>query len=205
MGLAGVAISAVGALALVRPSRRQPAARTRRAALGVALYLPLLLAYAQIHLVLDLGQPSPYFERMADASRVLVRSVELVLLAGITLLLRPNARALAARCAILRTGRVDRQTLMAVAVSALLGILGDLLRLASAHAGDHLEVLAQVLGIAGVSIVVIASALLTIGLLGVAVDCVRIASALLRTGRRLGQFVSLVDLAHARQAQRPAP
>ena len=198
IGLLGIVLSGVASLSLVKPARRMPTSGSRLALMGTALYLPLAVAYFVLHGQLDPGMASPYFGRFPDTERVFVRACELSLIAAIVLMLRTNARTLAARSAILRTGRVDRQTLYAVAVTAALGVLGDAIRLTATHVQG---LAAQVLSIAGVSIVVIASALLTLGLAGVAIDCTRIARALLRSGRRLTSLVSMVDVARAeRQA-----
>ncbi len=202
VGALGIVISGVGALSLVRPARHMPAMGSRLALMGVALYLPLATAFWVLHGHLDASMASPYFGRMPDAERVFVRAVELSLIAAIVLLLRTNARTLAARSAILRTGRVDRQTMYAVAVTSALGVLGDVARLASVHA-DGLP--SQVLSIAGVSLVVIASALLTMGMAGAFIDCARIARALLRSGRRLTSLVSMVEVARAEQHAEAAP
>ena len=194
IGTTGIIVSGVGAVALVKPARRMPRRGPHMAMMGVMLFVPLAATYAWLHGQLDMGLPSPYFGRFPDAQRVLLRGFELSLIAAIVLLLRTNARELAARSAILRTGRVDRQTMYAVAVCAALGVVGDGVRLAAVHADDTLS---QGLSIAGVTIVVLASALLTLGLAGVAIDCTRIAQALMRSGRRLTSMVSLVDVARA--------
>ena len=80
----------------------------------------------------------------------------------------------------------------AVAGCAMLGVLGDIARLAAVDVGGAIG---QVLGIAGVTIVALFSALLTMGLLGVMIDCTRIARALLRSGRKLTSLVSMVEVA----------
>lgn len=202
IGVVGIVISGVGAVALVKPARRMPAMGARLALVGVALYVPLAAVFWMLHGQLDASMASPYFGRMPDAERVLIRAVELSLVAGIMLSLRSNARTLAARSAILRTGRVDRQTMYAVAVTAGLGVLGDLVRLAATFADGSLS---QLLSIGGVSLVVIASALLTMGMAGAAIDCVRIARALLRSGRRITSLVSMVDVAKAERRADAAP
>ena len=202
LGVMGILVSGVGALALIRPAGRMPRMGSRFALMGCALYVPLAVAYFVLHAQLDAGLASPYFARYPDAERVFVRSCELGLIAAIVLLLRTNARTLAIRSAILRTGRVDRQTMYVVAVTAALGVLGDVIRLLATHASGAT---AEALSIAGVSIVAIASALLTIGLAGVVIDSVRIARALLRSGRRLTSLVSMVDVARAqRRADAPS-
>lgn len=198
LGLVGIVVSGVASLSLVKPTPGMPRSGSRLALTGAALYLPMAVTYFVLHGQLDVGLASPYFGRFPDAERVFLRACELLLIAAIVLLLRTNARTLAARSAILRTGRVDRQTMYAVAVAAAAGVLGDAIRLMATHVQG---LAAQVLSIAGVSIVVIASALLTLGLAGVAIDCTRVARALLRSGRRLTSLVSMVDVARAeRQA-----
>jgi hypothetical protein len=198
LGTVLILVSGVGAIANVKPTRHTSARGTSLALLGVVLYIPLAVTFWALHGQLDISLPSPYFGRSPDALRVLVRGVELLLIAGIVLSVRTNARTLAARSAILRTGRVDRQTLYAVAVTASLGVVGDGFRLAGTFTGGAPS---QALSIAGVTLVVIASALLTMGMAGVAIDCARIARALLRSGRRITSLVSMVEVAKAeRQA-----
>ncbi|NRA58758.1 MAG: hypothetical protein HRU13_11655 [Phycisphaerales bacterium] len=198
IGSLGVVVSGVGAFALVRPAQHMSARGTRMAFAGVLLYVPLTVAYFILHGTVDVGLASVYFGRYPDAERVLVRAIELSLVTGIVLLLRSNARELAARSAILRTGRADRQTMYAVAGCAILGILGDIARLAAVEMDGALG---QLLGIAGVTIVALFSALLTMGMIGVMIDCTRIARALLRSGTKLTSLVSMVDVA---RQDRPA-
>jgi len=202
IGVVCVLASGVGAISLVRPTKRMSPMGSRLALLGVVLYVPLAATFWILHGQLDVSLASPYFARLPDAERVLVRAVELLLIAGIMLSLRTNARTLAARSAILRTGRVDRQTMYAVAVTAGLGVLGDLIRL---WATESNGAVGQVLSIAGTTLVVIASALLTMGMAGAAIDCARIARALLRSGRRITSLVSMVDVAKAERQPDPAP
>lgn len=201
VGVACVVVSGLGAMALIRPARNMPKIGTRLAFVGVALYLPLALAFWMLHGWMDPGLASPYFGRLPDGTRTALRGLELSLVAAIVLLLRSNARSLAVRSAILRTGRVDRQTMYAVAAAAGLGVAGDLVRLASTTSSG---LVGQMLAIGGVSIVAIASGLLTLGLVGVSIDCTRIASALLRSGRRLTTLVSMVDVARASREADPS-
>jgi hypothetical protein len=202
VGACCIVVSGGGAVALVKPARRMPPMGSRLTMMGVALYLPLAAAFWVLHGQVDVSLASPYFGRMPDGERVILRAMELGLIAAIVLLLRTNARTLAARSAILRTGRVDRQTMYAVAVAAALGVLGDVIRLLATHADGTPS---QVLSIAGVSIVAIASLLLTLGIAGVCIDCARIARALLRSGRRLTSLMSMVDVARAERQTDTAP
>ena len=86
----------------------------------------------------------------------------------------------------------------AVAGCAILGILGDIARLAAVEMDGALG---QLLGIAGVTIVALFSALLTMGMIGVMIDSTRSARALLRAGTKLTSLVAMVDVA---RQDRPA-
>ncbi len=66
-----------------------------------------------------------HLELGADPERLGWRIAMAVLIAAIALGLRPNARVLVARSLVLRSGRVDRQTLLALAAAALLAAAGD--------------------------------------------------------------------------------
>lgn len=167
------AMSGVGALAIIRPHSpgRQPWS-IWSALLGILLYFPLVWSMWAIHVSLDGLGFSPYGPSgSATGQREWLRLAAQVFFAGIALCLRPNARILAARSLLLRTGRVDRQTLRALASVVLVSTLGDILRILSLSsqpaAASLLNQIGQLLVLAG-------SVLLTIGLVGVAADCWRI-------------------------------
>ncbi|MEO1008350.1 MAG: hypothetical protein AAFX79_07270 [Planctomycetota bacterium] len=190
VGAGCVLLSGVGALALVRPTSGLKAWSVACAVLGVLLFLPLAASYWWLHGELDAMTTSPYFGHAPDAGRALARGTEMLLIAAIVLLLRRHARALAVRSALLRSGRVDRQTMYAIAAAAAVGIAGDAVRLGGRELGGGPG---DALVIAGISIVAVSSALLTLGIVGATIDCLRIARALLRSGRRLASYVSMVE------------
>ncbi len=168
---AGLAVvSGLGAIALIRPHANIPRPQVIQAATGVVAYVPLVAILWYIHGHMDVISPRPY--DMAPGGdgmlRTLVRLLEALVLAVAILALRPNARLLASRSMLMRTGRVDRQTLLVMVGALGLASLGDVLRLTSA--GAMSELVSQL----GVYLIAVGSLLLTIGLVGVLVDAVRI-------------------------------
>lgn len=182
------ALSGVGALALVRPHEGPMADRNGRLAmLGVALYASLCGVLWMIHAGADAAGANPYtFDHPPAPRRLVLRLVASGLMLVILLCLRPNARVLAARSLLMRTGRVDRQTMLAMAAVLGLAMLGDALRLlGAANLGAARDLLAQV----GVGAVFVASVLFTAGLLGIVVDCVRLAAVIVEPPLTLGQLL----------------
>jgi len=137
-----------------------------------------------------------------DVRRVMLRILSGALLIGVILLVRSNLRALVARSMVLRSGRVDRQTLLAIAAAAGVGMVGDVLRLLSAGAlefgGDAGGVvgrtgLSQWFGLVGTMVVFVGSALVTLGLMGALIDSLRIAMCVLRPGPSLTELLGEAD------------
>jgi len=169
-----VALSGVGAIAFVRPHRRIPRQQVYAAAAGVLCYVPLTLITWRLHGVLDAAQPSPYFGTGVESvtiERSILRLMAGALIAAIALSLRPNGRLLVARSMLMRTGRVDRQTLLALAASAGVAAIGDALQLVSTYLPEGANELARLCG----SLVIgLGSLLLTIGLVNLLIDVLRI-------------------------------
>ena len=112
--------------------------------------------------------------------RVGASVLTLVIIAG----LRPNARVLVARSLALRTGRVDRQTLLAVATAAGICIVGDTIGYFSPAMGWG-----KTVETVGAVLMVVGGGLLTLGLAGALVDAVRIAAAVVVPSPSLRQVV----------------
>lgn len=189
-----LAASGVGALLYVVPSSRSEEGRQGRWMLaaglaGVALYGPLAWLSMRLHdasIRADLGfsggaelselwSPSP--------ERTVLRASLCGVLIVILALLRPTARALVKRSLVMRTGRVDRQTMLAMMAALGLVMVGDLIGLlgASRVAGaDAFFLLAVVAMLAG-------GLLMTLGLAGAVVDSLRIARAVLAPSPGLRQ------------------
>src|SRR6185369_7553380 len=103
--------------------------------------------------------------------RIVLRLVIGALLIAALILLRPNARLLAARSLLLRMGRVDRQTMRAMALAVAVGMLGDLLHLI----GPWLPgAILRITDSLGDFLIAVGSMLFTVGLIGVALDVFRV-------------------------------
>ncbi|MCA9288250.1 MAG: hypothetical protein KDA05_06690 [Phycisphaerales bacterium] len=171
--LGGIGVSALAAFALIRPHGRIPPRQSWAAAGACALYFPLLLAIRHIHTAIDARDPSPYLDVGGiDPARATWRLLAEGLLVLILLLLRPNARVLAARSMVMRTGQVDRQTMLAMAAAIGVGAVGDVLAILAFPADG---VLADVLRIGATLFIGVGSLLVTLGLGSMVLDTIRLA------------------------------
>lgn len=164
-------LSGLGAVAFIYPHAMRSASGAVLAALGVLAYVPLLWMLWLVHVDYDAAWSRPYGEGSLwrhRAAAVLGAHVAMVV---ITLCLRPHARLLWLRSLLMRTGRVDRQTLLAVAAALAIAIAGDLLRVFSVLAGQGV---AGLLDQIGQLLVLVGSLLLTLGLVGLVYDTVRL-------------------------------
>jgi hypothetical protein len=174
--LAAAMLSGIGSLGLIRPVPGTPFKHILQALVGSATYVPLIWALWRMHLELDPIRSAPYFAGSPQTDRILLRFVASASIIIILLGVRPNARDLVKRCMVMRTGRVDRQTILGMAAVVGLTMAGDGLRLAgpSATWADP-----QIMDLAGTVVIAIGSAMLTLGLVGALLDSWRIARAVL--------------------------
>jgi hypothetical protein len=176
--LAGLIVAAgLGSLGLLRPHAGLGVKSTLMALAGTAAYFPLAFAGLQLLEIerqwgpvdgLELWTPDP----LRTQWRLIAGLLVVIALVG----LRPHARALVARSLVIRTGRVDRQTMLAMALVVLIAMGGDVVGLVGVGvggmAGDAMKTAGMVFMIAG-------WLLLTLGLGGAMVDCLRIARAVI--------------------------
>lgn len=177
ISIIAIAASAVGAACMIRPNRWLPAPKSIAALGGVLCYGVVLLG---LFLVIrsDLDKIPAYgHQRSLDAAREAGRLVFGIGVLGVLLCMRPMARELVKRSLALRTGRVDRQTILAMSGVVLLGLLGDGMRWIVA-AGVFSDA-SGVVDYTGRLLVILSSLLLTLGLVSAAVDCWRISNAIL--------------------------
>lgn len=186
-----VVCSGLGGLALVRPHEGVAKQGTVLAGVGVFLYAPLAWLVWEMSSVRVTGGQSAIFPYMAFATQertpTLERAMICVTAAVIGLLLRPNARLLVARSLALRTGRVDRQTILAIVSAAAIAALGEgaieLSRGLRGTMGDIMRLAGEILVPAG-------WALVTLGIVGSLVDAVRISRAILMPAPSLRQVIA---------------
>jgi hypothetical protein len=174
--IALVGLWALGASSLIRPHGGIPVRYTVGAVAALVLHAPMGWSLVQLY-------RSDWPTSAAGNTRVIQAMLSL---AAIFVLLRPIARLLVARCLLLRSGRVDRQTLWGMAAAALVVAIGHgLLRVSMVGGvGGHV-----VVRVCGVALLVIGAALLTLGQIGCIMDTVRIARAILRPRRTLRQVL----------------
>ena len=176
-----VALSGVSLIGMIRPTTRAPWRGSIWAIVALAAYAPLMYLLVRLR-AWDAAHASPYFPWNRAASALDVTDRELMRLgigaciATIVLAARPNARELVRRSLAMRSGRVDRQTLLALAGAIGVAALGDALRLAAVHL--PIEPGAIVDNIGSV-LVAVGSMFMTLGIASSVIDSWRIRSVIL--------------------------
>jgi hypothetical protein len=172
-------LAGLGTLGLVRPY----ADFGKWRAISVLCALPLFaLLGAMVYLdtagPIQTG-PATIADVWSDTTTSGMRFLAYGLILAIIALLRPTARVLVARSLAIRTGRVDRQTLIAMAAAIGVIALGDAIgALGQPLTGSISETTMFI----GASLMVTGGLLFTIGLIGSVVDALRIARAVVAPG-----------------------
>jgi len=164
--------SGMCSLVLLRPHRGIPAIGVLAASLGSLAYIPLAYLLWQIHAVLDSIEPAPYTAAEPEHAqiRTMLRLGVSACMAVVVLGLRPNGRLLVSRSLLMRTGRVDRQTLFVILGAVGLTALGDTLRLT--NPGLMID-RAELPRLAGSVTIAVGSLLIGLGTIGVLIDAWR--------------------------------
>jgi len=171
----GVLILASGvcALVLIRPHAGVSPARSMAVVLACCLHVPVYLIHVRLMSHLAGKGHCPYLAMEGlGTEHHLLRLGEGALIVAIIILLRPNARLLASRSLVVRTGRVDRQSLLTLAAVVGVGALGDLVGLLGGVVSTRL---AGVLVPLSDILIGMGSLLFTIGLVGILIDSWRLA------------------------------
>lgn len=186
LGLLGVIASGVAALTLIRPHEAVTRIGALRAAVGVASYIPLALIYFHIYARLDQSYRAPFMRPgPLELERSLLRLGLFVFVAVLILGLHQNARSLAVRSVVVRTGRVDRQSMIAVLASFAVAACGDLLHVVAATLGNGYADLVSTLGTV---LLAVGSILVMVGVSNIVLDTLRLWPVVVRPG------VGLVDV-----------
>ncbi|MBO6513339.1 MAG: hypothetical protein JJ974_05180 [Phycisphaerales bacterium] len=189
LGVIGLVCSGIGAMTMVRLHRRRVAGNrwaSIRAAIGVSAYIPMVIMYWVIYRGVDASAPMPLIN---PGSQHLDRSVlRLGMFVGVVVItvgLRPNALKLAMRSVIMRTGRVDRQSLYALLASFTIAAVGDLFHVVGVL-GARSEwinpIVADLMTQLHVVLVAMGSVLITLGIVNVVIDTVRLRPVLMHRG-----------------------
>lgn len=166
--------SMLGMAGLVRPIRDSPLRESLLVGVATLCYVPLIWSVWRVLSVVDPASLPPYLESAPMGHRIALRLIAGASAMAILLAFRPTARRLVRRSVALRTGRVDRQTILAMVAALLVSALGDAIRLWSLRtgAGDIL------LNYIGTVIVFVGSGFFTLGMVGATIDSWRIARVL---------------------------
>ena len=180
IGLGGLMLSMIGAITLIRPHRQISRMEAIRTALGVSMYVPLMIVYNAIYLGYDAISPSPMLDPGSSAiERSVLRIAIFVLVAAIIWSTRPQAVGLAVRSVVVRTGRVDRQSLMAVLASLGVAAVGDVIHVLGSLVSFGFD---DVLSIVAIVVIALGSALFTAGMANICLDTLRLYPILKRPG-----------------------
>lgn len=167
-----VVMGGLGSLAFVRPHAGISILQSLAALLGSLAHFPLAYLMWQIHGVIDVLEPSPFATQPGHALlRSMLRLGCAACLTIIILGIRPNGRLLVSRSLLMRTGRVDRQTMLVILGAVGLAALGDALRLANpALEADSTEFFRQI----GSLFIAVGSTLVIAGLVGILADAIKL-------------------------------
>ncbi len=179
------AVSGIGAIGMIRPTLGAARRNCVLAILAVLAYVPLCWILLRLALM-DRHAAPRYFVAAPDPDRLAHRAGLAACLLVIILCIRPCARMRVHRCMALRLGRVDRQTLLAMALVVGLAAVGDAARLASLSFQGATQ---QLLRDGGTVIIAISSILFAGGAIGSLLDSVRIARAIVRPAPGLRQIL----------------
>jgi hypothetical protein len=186
--IVAIGMSGVSVLGLIRPTIETAPKWVFAAVIGLLGYIPLIWCWSSIIWTIDAHGPPPYFQAAPNAHRIILRLCIGLSALGILLCLRHNARQLVARSLVLRTGRVNRQTIYATAASIGVAMVGDLMRLIASSLSQMDRLL---LDSAGSLLILIGSLLVTLALVGASIDGWRIRRALLTPSPSLGEVIEL--------------
>lgn len=167
-------VAAIALLGLIRPTGTLAWWKSWCLLVGVLSYIPITVALWNMALI-DRSYPNPFLE-YTRGDRWSWRLLLGAGMVGVFLGFRPVARDLVHRCLALRTGRVDRQTLLTMVVATVVAGLGDLIRVSGVNipgmGGEALEILSTIL-------ILVGSGFVTIGMVACIVDGWRIGESVL--------------------------
>ena len=176
------AVSGLALVGLLRPASALAWWKSGAALAAMLAYLPIVWTLARLQQI-DEVRGVAYFSTSLHHDRVAFHML-MTLAAGFVIAgVRPVARDLVRRSLALRTGRVDRQTLLIMVGVSGLVLLGDALRWFAGTAASP-----QVLAV-GTLIVAAGSLFLTLGLASAVVDGWRIGNAIRSPAPGLRQIV----------------
>ncbi len=201
-GLAGLSL-----IGMIRPTGGAKWSASIAACIAALAHIPLVMLLLQLH-AWDVAHASPYFGWTPAAhtpdqgGREIIRLGIGVCMVAIILGVRPNARELVRRSLAMRTGRVDRQTLLAVTAAIALAACGDGLRLLSGHVSADL---APIIRGVGTVLVAIGLTFTTLGAASALIDSWRIRGVILLPSPTLHEVLGPPPTDHPPAPAPPEP
>lgn len=189
-------LSGLGAAAFIRPHAGIETAKVWSAVAGVAGYIPIAACVWWLNARGSLVEDSPLRMQAPQGAAAAVWLLLCGLVAGVLMCLRPNARLLVARSLLMRSGRVDRQTMRGMASVSLVIAAGLLIGVLSGVWDVPVMDTAETVG---AMVVLVGWLLFLIGLIGVTVDCWRLRPVIAQAP------LSLSDLLDPARAESPRP
>ncbi len=184
--LLGIAASGIAMLILIRPVRLVPLRESALAAFAAILYIPLYITQSSILSAIDPLRSAPYLIEPALARRIELRLLSTACIITILLAFRPTARRLVRRSLALRTGRVGRQTILAMTAALVITAAADGARLLSLSLAPGpasiVEFFAKIA-------ILLGSAMFTLGFVSALIDCWRIRRAIMIPSPSLRQVL----------------
>lgn len=190
--IAFTVVSALGATTLIRPHVAATPVRPRLTIVGVLAYVPLLAALVVLHGIFDprMGPAYAGLVTRVDTDRIFLRMAIGLLALVVVACLRPAARLLAQRSVVLRQHGTNRQVLLTLAISIVIAMIGDALRLGAWHLN---EPQGGPIALAGVGMVICGSALATLALIGAWWDTLRLRRVILDPPLPLAELIATPD------------
>lgn len=180
------AVSGLSLLPLIHPSRGTHMWKAVSAVVAIVAYVPLVWSLRGLVLRDQAATVAlPYIGTPVDEQRHILRLIVHACCIVIMLGFRPVARELVRRSLALRTGRVDRQTLLGMAAVFVLIGVGDVLAIVGASSGSRTAALPLISTV----IIGVGSVIVTFGFISALIDSWRIGRAIVTPSPSLRQVL----------------
>jgi len=211
VGTLALVCSGLGAMTMIRPHMGRVGNRgstrwmSMRAGIGVSAYIPLVIMYWVLYHGIDGSVTMPLINPNGNSlERSMLRLGMFVGVIVIVVGVRPNALKLAMRSVIVRMGRVDRQSMYALLASFGVAALGDVFHVVGALSSGSRGVggvIGDLLMQLHVVLVAVGSVLITLGLINMLIDTVRLRPVLRHRGVGLSDVFETNRQKAARQSE----
>lgn len=199
IGIVGLVISMIGGASMIRSHKGVTRKEVIKAAIGVSLYAPLILLYGELYAGFNFQSSSALFSPESSLiAHSILRLSLFFITAGVVICLRQAAVGLAVRSVVVRTGRVDRQSLLTVLAAMGIAAVGDVLQLFTLLLSGGLL---DAVSLGSTVLVALGSVLFTLGLANICLDTLRLFPVLMRPGVGIGDIFETNQERSRRESQ----